>query len=203
MHERRTHADRRADAAARCRRSRRSAGRRPIEEPITEEDYYVRNETSSAIDLFATDLSDAGVMLLAQTVEAESSAHIFHAVEGTGGHALPSNFFASFVLMQNGRRLYEGVRDEDWAMEGGDLVLIIEADAEPPSIGCIEDTECQIRDTHPQCCSTFPICVHMTEPEPLTLDCPLGHSICDVQPLQRCECVDNVCTAVYGDAGTP
>jgi hypothetical protein len=101
-----------------------------IEEPVTRADYFVDNSSSGAVELTATDLSDEPASLLVTTVAAGEEERIFEAIEGSGGHAMPSNFFGSFVVTAGEDVLYEGVTDEDWSSRVGEegpeqLVLTI------------------------------------------------------------------------------
>jgi hypothetical protein len=86
----------------------------------------VRNGTSAEIELSFPDSTEGTNALLATRVAAGEEVLIYHAVEGTGGHAMPSNFFDSFRVSQGMSVLYEGVHDTDWkAAQGIALVLTV------------------------------------------------------------------------------
>lgn len=99
----------------------------PITEPISEEDYYVRNERSETVQVEATHLfTDEPVMLVNDVVPPGETAHVHHVVEGSGGHTFPSNFFSSFTVRAGDEVLYDEVDDADWSYESGlGLVLTI------------------------------------------------------------------------------
>lgn len=70
----------------------------------------------------------AAVPLLKDTIGANKVEKIFEAVDGTGGHPYPSNFFTEFrvfALTANGDSLvYEGVKNSDWQQENNDKDVI-------------------------------------------------------------------------------
>jgi hypothetical protein len=100
----------------------------PIEEPVVEEDYFIRNESDFELRVHATSVfGNTPIDLLADIVLPGGEVHVFHAVEGSGGHAMPSNFFGTFRVEAGDAVVYEGVRDQDWRREPAGLVLVIDA----------------------------------------------------------------------------
>lgn len=104
-----------------------------ITEPVTKADYFVANDTDQPICPAAVSPFDDRdvVELLADEVPANSEVKIFSAVEGSGGHARPSNFFGEFTIVScadDSVTLYEGVEDSDWVERSGEppqLVLTV------------------------------------------------------------------------------
>ena len=87
-----------------------------IVESVGVADYYVRYESEGAspASLSATTLSGDALALLVDEIEPGTEAHIFRAVEGTGGHTMPSNFFGSFQITVAGEVVYDAVDNSDW-----------------------------------------------------------------------------------------
>lgn len=175
-----------------------------IVEPVTEEDYYIRNQTANELTLLATTVfGNEPVELIADTVPAEEEVHIYHAVEGSGGHAMPSNFFGDFQVLSGDAIVYQGVVNEDWLDEEYGLVLVIEADptvssTESVDYGCVEASDCTIKDVG-NCCGYYPRCVNVDSPtpEPECGDGAVG--VCGWPVISHCECVENTCRSMQGD----
>jgi hypothetical protein len=175
----------------------------PITEPVTEADYYMRNQRSAELVVVATAIvGDAGVELLEDTIPANSEVHIFHAWEGSGGHAMPSNFFGTFRVLVGDDVVYEGVRNDDWKGEAHGLVLTIEAEAPPGEsvdFACEQATDCAIKNVG-NCCGYYPRCVNADSPTP-PVECEDGvGSVCGWPEISHCECVENTCRSMQGDA---
>jgi hypothetical protein len=160
----------------------------PITEPITEEDYYVRNLRSDVLRVVATGHFGDTVELIEDTVAPEAEVHIFHAWEGSGGHALPSNFLATFEILVGDEVVYEGVRDSDWQEHDHGLVLIIAEE---------EAVDCEIKDVR-NCCGYYPRCVNVNSPLPVP-QCDGVSSVCGWPDISHCECVENTCRSMQGD----
>ncbi len=110
-----------------------TACRKPAE-PIVEANYYIQNLTPNRLRIQAIQ-GTAAVPLLTDTIDALRLEKFYHAVEGSGGHPYPSNFFSEFkvfALTAGGDSLvYQGVKNSDWKQENTDkdeldLVLKIE-----------------------------------------------------------------------------
>ena len=110
-----------------------SACRKPAE-PIVKANYYIQNLTPDRLRIQALQ-GTAAVPLITDTIEPSRLEKFYFAVEGTGGHPYPSNFFTEFkvfALTTNGDSLvYQGVKNNDWKQENNDndvidLVLKIE-----------------------------------------------------------------------------
>lgn len=168
---------------------------RPIVEPVSEADYYVRNETSLVVSLSATSLSGEPVTLVRESVPPAGEALIYHAVEGTGGHVMPSNFFRAFLASQSGKPLYSGVLDTDWKEGPGRYTLTLH---ELVNYACEQAADCVIKDVH-NCCGYFPRCVNQDSPTPAP-ECPAGQaSVCGFPDITHCECEQNTCRSMQGD----
>jgi hypothetical protein len=85
----------------------------PIVEMVSEADYFVRNETDASVVVRAYGI-DFGMRIVDVTVPAGAEVRIFHALEGSGGHVMPSNFFRRFEVLRGTRAVYQGVRNGDW-----------------------------------------------------------------------------------------
>ena len=105
-----------------------------IKEPVTTGYYYVVNKGDQFLRLEASYIGNP-ILLTEDTIPPFDTTFIFTAIEGSGGHVLPSNFFSTFqvTLVQPGNDslLYSGVNNYDWKnaafREGGrNLVLLIE-----------------------------------------------------------------------------
>ena len=103
-------------------------------EPISTGYYYVVNKGDQFLRLEASFMGNA-IVLEEDTIPPFDTTFIFTAIEGSGGHVLPSNFFSTFqvhrVIPGNDSLLYTGVNNNDWKnaafREGGrNLVLFIE-----------------------------------------------------------------------------
>lgn len=90
----------------------------PIEEAVVEADYFVLNQRAEAACISAQELfTNSDVMLMTTQIPSGMEAKIYHAWEGTGGHAFPSNFFSAFKAVNcvdSTNIYYEGVVDKDW-----------------------------------------------------------------------------------------
>lgn len=84
--------------------------------------YFIDNHSSTDIRIEAT-LNGASVRLERDTLLSTTKELIYVAVEATGGHVLPSNFFTTFkVYSITGNQdslIYEGVNNSDWIRNGG------------------------------------------------------------------------------------
>jgi hypothetical protein len=172
----------------------------PITEPITEENYYVRNLRSDVLRVVATGHLGDTVELLEDTVAPQAEVHIFHASEGSGGHALPTNFFATFEILVGDEVVYEGVRDNDWQDQDHGLVLVISADDARQSLdfACEQAVDCEIKDVR-NCCGYYPRCVNVNSPVPVR-PCDDGVvGVCGWPHITHCECVENTCRSMQGD----
>jgi hypothetical protein len=179
----------------------------PIVEPVTEEDYYVRNDTTHELTVLATTVfGNEPVQLLEDTVPAEQEVHIYHAIEGSGGHAMPSNFFGDFQVLSGNVIVYQGVVNADWQDEQLGLVLVIEAEPEPSDAGvadavdysCAEASDCEVKNIG-NCCGYYPRCVNVDSPTPEP-ECSDGAGgVCGWPDITHCECVENSCRSMQGD----
>ncbi len=93
-----------------------------IDEVESWADYYVDNQTGRALRPLATEGGSFPVKLWVSEIPAKTKVHIYTFFEGTGGHVKPSNAFATFELQvassKGSTKAYEGVRNEDWKLEG-------------------------------------------------------------------------------------
>jgi hypothetical protein len=146
------------------------------------------------------------VQLLEDTVPAAQEVHIYHAVEGSGGHAMPSNFFGEFQVLSGDVIVYQGVVDADWQDEELGLVLVIEAEPETPDAGaanavdysCGEASDCEVKNVG-NCCGYYPRCVNVDSPTPEP-ECSDGAGgVCGWPDITHCECVENRCRSMQGD----
>jgi hypothetical protein len=165
-----------------------------IVEAVSEADYYVRNDTSLPVSLSATALFGEPVILLQDTVPAGGEALIYHALEGTGGHVMPSNFFHAFTASQSGKTLYSGVRDADWQEGSGRYTLTLR---EQVNYACEQAADCEIKDVH-NCCGYFPRCVNVDSPTPAP-ECSGVGSVCGWPEITHCTCEKNTCRSMQGD----
>jgi hypothetical protein len=103
-------------------------------EPVSTGYYYVLNKGDQFLRLEASYMGNP-ILLEEDTIPPLDTTFIFTAIEGSGGHVLPSNFFSTFqvTLVQPGNDslLYSGVNNYDWKNEafregGRNLVLFIE-----------------------------------------------------------------------------
>ncbi|MFT3925251.1 MAG: hypothetical protein QM778_22125 [Myxococcales bacterium] len=191
-----SHASKALDASA----ANADAGtEEPIVEPVSEADYYVRNQTAAAVSLAATDLSGGPVQLLQDRLAPGEEARIYHALEGTGGHVMPSNFFENFTVTSGTDVTYSGVRNEDWKASDGRYTLKLK---EREDYSCTEDEDCTIKDVG-NCCGYYPRCVNVDSPTPGP-ECvgddgeSLG-GVCGWPDITHCSCVQNTCRSMQGD----
>lgn len=107
---------------------------RKTAEPIVRANYDIQNLTPLELRVEALQ-GTAAVPLLKDTVEPNKLEKIYEAVEGTGGHPYPSNFFTEFkvfaITATGDSLVYQGVKNSDWKQENNDndvidLVLKIE-----------------------------------------------------------------------------
>lgn len=108
------------------------------------------------------------VELIEDIVPAGEQVHIYHAVEGTGGHAMPTNFFGDFQVLSGNTIIYPGVVNDDWQEEDLGLVLVIEAKVAAPEAvdySCGEASDCQVKDVG-NYCGYYPRCVNVDSPTP-------------------------------------
>ena len=100
---------------------------RKTAEPISRANYNIQNLTTLELRVEAMQ-GTAAVPLLKDTIGANKVEKIFEAVDGTGGHPYPSNFFTEFrvfALTANGDSLvYEGVKNSDRQQENNDKDVI-------------------------------------------------------------------------------
>jgi len=110
-----------------------SSCRKPAE-PITKANYYIQNKTSLTLRIDALQ-GTAEVPLLKDTINPGLTEKFYTAVEGSGGHIYPSNFFTDFkvfaITNSADSLVYSGVQNNDWKTENNDnavteLVLTIE-----------------------------------------------------------------------------
>lgn len=110
-----------------------TACRKPAE-PLSRANYYIQNKTTRVLRVDALQ-GTAEVPLLKDSINPGLTELFFTAVEGSGGHIYPSNFFTDFkvsAITANGDSLvYSGVKNNDWKTENNDnanleLVLTIE-----------------------------------------------------------------------------
>ena len=93
-----------------------NACRKP--EPEERADYFVDNRTGHHLTVGMVPHWPTDALLVTDSVAAEQRVLIFRAVQGSGGHTLPSNFFKEFSLLAGDSVVYSGVRNGDWQREG-------------------------------------------------------------------------------------
>lgn len=171
-----------------------------IEEPVTVANYYVRNDWDEEVQLAATDLAGQPVQLVTDRVAARSEALIFHVLEGSGGHAMPSNFFQSFTASRGGTAFHEGVRDYEWPRaEGAAEVERYRLVLSPPvSYACEEAADCTVKDVG-NCCGYYPRCVNVDSPTSEPVCAPDVASVCGWPDITHCTCVENRCRSMQDD----
>lgn len=97
----------------RCDRpTRRRGGEGKGVEEVNYGRYFVTNAT--AVPIRITEPDD----LIAVAVAPGATEHIYNAVEGSGGHVRPTNFFRGFVVEDAEGVLYSGVNNDDWLARG-------------------------------------------------------------------------------------
>lgn len=170
----------------------------PQVEPVSEQDYILRNNTNQELTLEATNLVDDDVTFLVDSVDPGTEAIIYHAIEGTGGHTLPSNFFRTFIIRTDGEVVYEGVENDDWLEEVSGLVLVIESPREQVDYSCQFAEDCSIENVG-NCCGYYPRCVNKDSPLPGPVCSDGQSSVCGWSEISHCECVDNTCRSMQGD----
>jgi hypothetical protein len=93
-----------------------SSCRKPAE-PITKANYYIQNKTSLTLRIDALQ-GTAEVPLLKDTINPGLTEKFYTAVEGSGGHIYPSNFFTDFkvfaITNSADSLVYSGVQNNDW-----------------------------------------------------------------------------------------
>ena len=86
-------------------------------EPVSTGYYYVLNKGDQFLRLKASYMGNP-ILLEEDTIPPLDTTFIFTAIEGSGGHVLPSNFFSTFqvTLVQPGNDslLYSGVNNNAW-----------------------------------------------------------------------------------------
>ncbi|MFZ1694381.1 MAG: hypothetical protein WAT74_14390 [Flavobacteriales bacterium] len=87
-------------------------------EPIERADYWVKNETALDLRIEHTPQINLAEPLLTDSVSANERIHILSVTMGSGGHAMPSNFFKSFSLLAGDSVVYAGVNNSHWQREG-------------------------------------------------------------------------------------
>jgi len=98
-------------------------------EPMAYTDYFVENHTANVLHIEHTPTLNLTTPLLAEDVPSGERVHILSVVMGSGGHAMPSNFFSAFSLQAGDSIVYTGVRNADWRIESGagaSLPLVLE-----------------------------------------------------------------------------
>jgi len=75
--------------------------------------YLINNETSEFLTVSGED-NGIPVELLVDQILPNSRMHFYTAIQGSGGHLLPSNYFDVFTISVGPTTVYEGVSDGDW-----------------------------------------------------------------------------------------
>lgn len=87
-------------------------------EPVQQADYFVQNATTLGLRIEHTPSFNLDAPLITDTVPPGARVHFLSVSEGSGGHAMPSNFLSSFSLLATDSVIYSGVRNSDWVREG-------------------------------------------------------------------------------------
>lgn len=103
-------------------------------DPVTYGYYHIDNRTLNILIIEATSIHQAQIDLITDTVSPFSVVLFYKAIECSGGHVRPSNFFSTFRVSAiiNGidSLIYQGVNDKDWefreeGQEGGQNYYLI------------------------------------------------------------------------------
>jgi hypothetical protein len=95
-----------------------------VVEDVAYGDYYITNDTMNMLVISAFDKSTVTmkIELLQNEINPGVKAHVFTAIENTGGHIMPSNFWSKFYvyneIISDSTIIYSGIDDSDWQIEG-------------------------------------------------------------------------------------
>ena len=95
-----------------------------VVEDVVYGDYYITNNTKDVLVLSAFDKNTIPmkIELLQNEINPGAKVHIFTAIERTGGHVMPSNFWSEFYVynqvVADSTIIYSGIDDTDWQVEG-------------------------------------------------------------------------------------
>lgn len=87
-------------------------------EPIERADYWVQNGTTQHLRIAHEPNGNVTTALLSDSILVGQRVRILSVAMGSGGHAMPSNFFKSFSLMAGDSAVYSGVNNSHWQREG-------------------------------------------------------------------------------------